>query len=109
MTDLSPELRAWIDAAGDEVVRYMRGQQMKLITPSAALKAAQRREAALSAASDKSDKRKPVGDRQLSEHQRQVIAGVEMGLSDTVMARNIKLTPPRLKRMREKLKRMGFL
>lgn len=109
MTDLSPALRAWIDAASEEVIRYMRSGEMKLITPSAALKAAQRREVALQNASAKSDKRKPLDDRQLSEHQRQVIAGVELGVPDSAMGRNLGISANRVKRTRERLKRMGFL
>lgn len=53
--------------------------------------------------------RDQLDERQLSGHQQQVIAGVGLGLSDAAMARNLKLSAPAIKRMRGRLKRMGFL
>lgn len=101
------EWKAWGRAAGEEVARYVRSGQMKLVSMSdvrRSLKSAPDTSMAASKAPEDH-----LDERQLSGHQQQVIAGVGLGLSDTTIARNLKLTPPVVKRMRGRLKRMGFL
>ena len=101
------EWKAWGRAAGEEVARYVRSGQMKLVSMSDVRKAV--KEAAEAPVKAIKATEAHLDERQLSGHQQQVIAGVGLGLSDTVMARNLKLSPPAVKRMRGRLKRMGFL
>lgn len=101
------EWKVWGQLAGEEVAKYVRSGQMKLVSLSD-VRRALKDKPALSERVPYAPQ-ETLDERQLSGHQQQVIAGVGLGLSDATLARNLKLTPPVVKRMRGRLKRMGFL